>query len=406
MILFMAKLFNTIFDKGIYPSDWAKAIIVPIHKKGDIHLVDSYRGISLLSIVSKCYTSILNTRLYNWLEENDKIVEMQAGFNRNYSTTNQIFNLYAIAQKCLSKKGQKLYVAFVDFKKAFDSVHYDKLLQAMQKEGVQGKFFASIKCMYDSLLSCVRENSEYPDFFDCPVGVRQGCVLSPTIFSVFINQLTNYITETGRKVDMVYKQLLSGLVELFILLFADDVALLATTPYGLQNRLNSLKAWCDRLHMEVNRDKTKVMVFRKGGYLSKHEKWYYECTEMEVVNKYHYLGFAFTKNLSVKQGTDHLVAKGKKAVFNLCTSFQTCREMTKETFFKIFDSKIQSVLLNSSEIWGLHILDSIERVHLMACKKYLGVPSRTPNKMVYGKLSRSLFIASYVRCIKYWFRLL
>ena len=69
----MTKLFNKSFDKGIYPSDWAKAIIVPIHKKGDIHLVDNYRGVSLLSIVSKCYTSILNTRLYNWLEENDKL---------------------------------------------------------------------------------------------------------------------------------------------------------------------------------------------------------------------------------------------------------------------------------------------------------------------------------------------
>ena len=189
--------------------------------------------------------------------------------------------------------------------------------------------------------------------------------------------------------------------------FLDDVALLATTPYGLQNQLNSLKACCDRLHMEVNRDKTKVMVFRKGGYLSKHEKWYYDGIEMEVVNKYHYLGFAFTTTLSVKQGTDHLVAKGKKAVFNLCTSFQKCREMTKETFFKIFYSKIQSVLLYSSEIWGLHILDSIERVHLMACKRYFGVPSRTPNKMVYGELGRyPLFIASHVRCIKYWFRLL
>ena len=154
MILFMTKLFNTIFDKGIYPSDWAKAIIVSIHKKGDIHLVDNFRGVSLLSIVSKCYTSILNTRLYNWLEENDKIVEMQAGFRRYYSTTNQIFNLYAIARKCLNKKGQKLYAAFADFKKAFDSVHHDKLLQAMQKEGVQGKFFAAIKSMYDSLLSC------------------------------------------------------------------------------------------------------------------------------------------------------------------------------------------------------------------------------------------------------------
>ena len=127
---------------------------------------------------------------------------------------------------------------------------------------------------------------------------------------------------------------------------------------------------------------------------------------MEVVNKY-YLGFVFTTTLSVKQGTDHLVAKGKKAVFNLYTSFQKCREMTKNTFFQIFDSKIQPLLLNSSEIWGIHILDSIERVHLISCKRYLGVQIRTPNKMVYGELGTyPLFIASYVRCIKYCFRLL
>ena len=228
---------------------------------------------------------------------------MQAGFRRNYSTTDHIFNLYAIAQKCLNKKRQRLYVAFVDLRKAFDSVHHDKLLQAMQQDGFQGKVFASGKSMYDSLLSCVRANSESSEFFDCPVGVHQGCVLSPTIFSLVINQLANCITDTGI-------QLLSGLVELITLLSVDDVALLATTLYGLQNQLNSLKACCDRLHMEVNRDKTKVMVFRKGGYLSKHEKWYYDGTEMEIVNKYHYLGFAFATTLSVKQCTDHLVAKG------------------------------------------------------------------------------------------------
>ena len=81
--------------------------------------------------------------------------------------------------------------------------------------------------------------------------------------------------------------------------------------------------------------------------------------------------------------------------------------MTKETFFKILDSKIQSVLLYSSEIWGLHILDSIEKVHLVACKRYLGVPSRIPNKMVYEELGRcppllshTFVIASqYVACI-------
>ena len=77
---------------------------------------------------------------------------------------------------------------------------------------------------------------------------------------------------------------MSGLNDLFILLFAYNVALLATTPYALQNQLDSLKVCCDRLKMEVKQDETKVMLFRKGGHLSKHEKWYYDGAEMEVVN--------------------------------------------------------------------------------------------------------------------------
>ena len=109
MILFVTKLFNKKIDKGIYPSDWAKAIIVPIHKKRDIYLVDCYRAVSFLSIVSECYTSVLNTRSYIWLEENYKIVKMQAGFRKNYSTTDQIFDVYAFSLMFCFRGLQKGY---------------------------------------------------------------------------------------------------------------------------------------------------------------------------------------------------------------------------------------------------------------------------------------------------------
>ena len=403
VIVFLTKLFNCIFDLGYYPEEWAKAIIIPIYKKGNTDLVDNYRGVSLLSIVSKCYTSILNQRLYNWLEDNEKIVEAQAGFRKNHSTTDHIFTLYAIAQKCLSKKGKKLYVAFVDFKKAFDSVRHNKLLDAIYKEGVKGKLFCALKSMYDRLLSCVRVNGCCSDFFDCPKGVRQGCVLSPTLFSLFINQLAMHISETGKH----GVQLLPGLMELFILLFADDVTLIATSPFGLQNQLNCLKKCCDNLKMEVNKDKTKVMVFRKGGHLSKSEKWQFDGHNLEVVNEYCYLGFRFTTKLSLKQGTQHLVSKAKKAVAQLSRTFNKLKGMSKDIFFTIFDSKVQSILLYSSEIWGYSRLDSIEKVHLLACKRFLGVPLRSPNNMVYGELGRyPLYVNSYVRCLRYWFRVL
>jgi hypothetical protein len=341
--------------------------------------------------------------LYSWLEESKIILENQAGFRRNYSTSDQIFNLYTVIQKCMNKSGQKVYIAFVDFKKAFDSVNHEKLLEAVYKEGVRGKFFGALKVMYESLVSCVRVNHELSDICECPVGVRQGCVLSPTLFSLFINQLANYISENG--VHGV--QLLPNLLELFILLFADDVALISTTPGGLQAQLNSLKLCCDKLKLTVNKDKTKVMVFRKGGFLGDREKWFFEGSPIEVVNKYCYLGFTFTTMLSFNLGTSHLVAKGKKAVYLICQAFQNCREMSPETFFRIFDSKVQSILLYSSEIWGYQRLECIEKVHMLACKRFLGVPLKTPNKMVYGELGRfPLYINSTVRCLKYWFRLL
>jgi hypothetical protein len=400
---FLVKFFNHVFDSGIYPTEWSKAIVVPLHKKGNPDVPDNYRGISLISVLCKCYTYILNRRLYSWLEHNSKIEENQAGFRRDYSTVDHIYTLYSVIQKHLNMKKRKMYVAFVDFHKAFDSVNHELLLKAIYHGGVNGKFFSTLKAMYSSLISCVRSENEYTDYFDCPVGVRQGCGLSPTLFSMYINQLANHINETG----IHGVQMLPAFLELFILLFADDLVLLSTTPGGLQAQINSLQQCCNKLKLKVNKDKTKVMVFRKGGFLGKKEKWFYEGRELEVVNSYCYLGYTFTTMLSVKLGTNNLITKAKKAVYLICRAFQNCKYMTKEIFFKLFDMKIQSILLYSAEIWGLQRLDSIERIHLIACKTYLGVPRITPNKMIYGELERyPLYINSSIRCIKYWFRIL
>ena len=104
-----------------------------------------------------------------------------------------------------------------------------------------------------------------------------------------------------------------GVMELFILLFADDVALLSTTPTGLQNQLDCLKTCCQEMKMEVNKDKTKIMVFRKGGFLAKHEKWFYNDTRLEVVNNYCYLGFNFTTKTELQAGYRPLSGKREKS---------------------------------------------------------------------------------------------
>ena len=113
------------------------------------------------------------------------------------------------------------------------------------------------------------------------------------------------------------------------------------------------------------------MVFRKGGHLGKHEYWYYAGKSMNVVNSYIYLGFTFTTKLSYREGTSAFVAKGKKAVFHLRKALTRRKDMTRRTFFKkIFEIKIQPILMYASEIWGTVRLDGIEKVHMMACKRF------------------------------------
>ena len=401
---FLTDYFNEIFKKGLYPDLWSKAIIVPIHKKGNLDTTDNYRGVSLLSLIGKCYTSILNRRLYDWLEDNQKISESQAGFRQGYTTTDHIFTLYAVTQKYLSKKGSKLYVAFVDLKKAFDSVRRHVLIKMLSNAGVSSKFICAIKAIYEQVFSSVRVNSFMTEMFECPIGLRQGCVLSPTLFSIVINEIATRMAEEGKH----GVQMLPGLIELFILLFADDLALMSSTPHGLQVQIDCVHRVCEELGLTVNIDKTKVMVFRKGGFLGQHEKWFIDGKRLEVVNKYVYLGYTFTTTMSPFEGVKQLAVKGKKALFDVIRVHNQLDQMTIKTFFKIFDSKIQPIVLYAAEMWGVSEAHSIvERVHLTACKRVLNVAPRTPNKMVYGELGRyPLYINCYIRAVKYWFRVL
>ena len=164
---------------------------------------------------------------------------------------------------------------------------------------------------------------------------------------------------------------------------------------------------CKEHSLSINTEKSKVIVFRKGGFLGKTEKWFLEGNEVEVVNSYTYLGYTFTTKLSVCQGVSLLAAKGKKATYDCVRALRNFSEMTRQTFFKMFDAQIQPIVLYGSEIWGLQRVDVIEKVHTLACKRFLNVPLKTPNKCVYGDLGRyPLFVNSCIRAVKYWFKLL
>ena len=148
------------------------------------------------------------------------------------------------------------------------------------------------------------------------------------------------------------------------------------------------------------------MVFRKGGHLAKGENWFLEGIKLEVVNRYKYLGFIFTTKLSLNTALDEVCVKGKQKALHILKAMWSLQCLKSKVFFRMIDTQVIPTLLYGAEVWGLEIPKKIETVHMFACKKFLGLDTRTPNHMVYGDLGRfPLYINSCIRVIRYWLKL-
>lgn len=131
-----------------------KAIIYPLHKKGDYNDPQNYRGISFLNTSSKLFSAILYNRLTNWVKEKRVLNELQAGFREGYSTIDHIFSLMNIAEIYM-KRNKKLYTLFVDFRAAFDSVPREALFYKLYMIGISTKMIRILIALYDNNLAMV-----------------------------------------------------------------------------------------------------------------------------------------------------------------------------------------------------------------------------------------------------------
>ena len=399
---FFLNLFNKVFNLGAYPKTWSFSIICPIYKNGDRSKTDNYRGISLLSVVSKVFSNILYKRLYNWIEKNGKISNEQAGFRRNFSTIDHIFTLVSLIRHRMQTNKGKVYVAFIDYHKAFDNVNKENIWKKLKEIGVSTKLLNMLKAMYKSVRASVRWNGIISEPFDCPKGLKQGCILSPLLFSLLIDEVAAYIYSKG----MHGIQILSNAKEIFCLLFADDVALLATSPHGLQNQLNNLATKSKELGLTVNLKKTKIMVFRKGGFLGKNERWHYEGNKLEVVNKFKYLGHTITTKLSTEEACEENSRKAKGKIMDIFKTMWTLGNLDTNIFFQLYDCQIKPMLLYGSQVWGGFCSETIESAHLFALKRLLSVSNKTPNTFIYGETGRyPMNIDAEISTIKYWYKI-
>ena len=245
-IVFLHVLFNICFNRNIVPTVWGKCVIKPIPMSSTSDPRDplSYRGIALASSVYKLYCSVINERLTKWAESKNIITDEQNGFRKKRSTTDHISSLTSIIDT-RKKLKMSTFCAFIDFRKAYDTINREKLWRRLSDIGVGGKLFRSVQALYSSVTSCVRVNSLHTDWFDVKCGLRQGCILSPILFNLYINDLALYLKSLGKGIPCDGDRVC-------ILLYADDIVLLAETEQDLQFLLNALHDWCSSNDMIIN----------------------------------------------------------------------------------------------------------------------------------------------------------
>ena len=399
----LLALFNRILSTGQFPASWSHALLLPLHKKGSYSDPNNYRGISLLSVVSKIFTKILCTRLTAWAEGSGLLYEEQAGFRKGRSTVDQIFALQAVTQKYLSRRRGRFYVIFVDFSKAFDTISHKHLWHRLMNIGVHGNFLNVLRAMYSQLKTSVLTAAGVSSAFVSSMGTRQGCLLSPLLFILYLNGLSDLCHSLGCQGVYISEEFPNVLS----LLYADDLADCADTPGRLQKVIDAIVQYSQLWGLQVNIDKTKIIVFRNGGILRSNEKWFMNGQKLETVTSYKYLGLMFTSRLCWTLAQQTLASQALKAVQLLkCISYK-CKGLPPKTLLMLFDKMIVPVLTYGSEIWGYQTRIEIERVQTKYCRFILGVGSSAPVEAVLGDCGRvPIGVSTRVRCIKYWLKIL
>ena len=211
-----------------------------------------YRGISLLSHVGRMYAKVLEQRARYKVEP--FLSQAQMGFRKGRGCKGAIFSLRQLSEKVI-EHDRELNIVFVDQEKAFDRVNRDKLWQTLELYHIQGQLLDNIRAIYANSMSAVRTSGGLTDWFDITSGVRQGCVLSPLLFIIYMDRITK---EANLEPEALNE-----------LLFADDQSLAYESEGRLQEHTSSLNSTCEEYDMKISVNKTETMrVSRTPGTLN------------------------------------------------------------------------------------------------------------------------------------------
>lgn len=337
-IEWLARVFQAAWDSGEVPLDWRTGVVVPVYKKGDKMECSNYRGISLLSLPGKIYAKVLESKVRAIVEP--RMADEQCGFRPGRSVTDQVFTLKQIQEKAW-EYAKDVFIAFIDLEKAYDRVPRDKLWECLQEYEVDGELLRAIQSLYKECTSRVRVGSIKSTPFTVDVGLRQGCVLSPILFATFMDRIEK--RSRGNEGVRI------GNVKVSRLLFADDLALLASSQTDLQRALERFAAECAQDGMKISTAKTEAMCLsRRPVDCALHVSG----VPIRQVEEFKYLGTLFTSDGRQEKELSRRINCASGVLRELWTLAGN-RTVSTEALVSIFKAVYRSSLTYGHETWIL-----------------------------------------------------
>ena len=333
---------NAVYNQN--PIDrWTKGCILPFPKKGDLGLAKNYRGITLASIAAKIYNALLRNRI---VPQIDKILRKnQNGFRRNRSTTSQILTIRRILEGVRAKNLQATLL-FVDFTKAFDSIHRGKMEQILLAYGLPEETVAAIIILYRNTKVKVRSPDGDTDYFDIAAGVLQGDTLAPYLFIICLDYVLRTSIDNIRENGFELTKEKSRRYPAKTITdadYADDITLLANTPNQAETLLHSLERAAVGIGLHVNAQKTEFMCFNQKGNIST-----LDGTSLKLVDKFTYLGSSVS---STEKDIDTRLTKAWTAIDR--HSIIRKSNLTDKMKRSFFQAAVVSILLYGCTTWTL-----------------------------------------------------
>jgi len=351
----LVSLCKSMYETGRWPNDFTRLVFVPLQKKENAVDCEDHRTISLICHASKIMLKVLTRRIEGKVK--DFLSKGQFGFRSGVGTRDAIGVMRMLCERSLEHDND-LYVCYVDFEKAFDRVRWDKMMQILKELKVDWRDRTLVKDLYLRQEAIVRLECGETEPGEIGRGVRQGCPLSPLLFSIYAESMMRDAIDEIEEGVVVGGRLLKDVR------FADDQAMVAGSSDGLQRLMDGLNRADEEYGMKINVKKTKTMVISKAE--GKRVEIKIGQHKVEQVKQFKYLGAMVTEDGRCEQDIKCRIAMAKQAFVK--RKKVLCSNMSMALRVRLAKTLVWPVMMYGSETW---ILKKEEKRRLEAFEMWI-----------------------------------